>query len=175
MSDTNEDLQSFRLFFIIHTNPTMNLKRLLLNQQIMPMISSVISFIQATVCPQSIVRLFDDHFFSFLFFLVKDPSPIYNRIRDSGYETTSSSIDHQQHCFDQSSPSNVSLSADGQMMTVTYFSPSSIPMHHDLSLSTSNTLSRTLTTFSPIPVINESSSSSGMINARLAEQEIIEV
>ena len=109
------------------------------------------------------------------FFFVKDPSPIYNRIRDSGYETTSSSIDHQQHCFDQSSPSNVSLSADGQMMTVTYFSPSSIPIHHDLSLSTSNTLSRTLTTFSPIPVINESSSSSGMINARLAEQEIIEV
>jgi hypothetical protein len=103
-----------------------------------------------------------------------------NRVRDSGYETTSSSIEQQQRNFlPPPSPSNVSLSPDGQLITVTYFS-SPIPSHHDSSLSSSlsssNTIPRTLKTFSQMPVATASGNeSSTMMNARLAEQEIIEV
>ncbi|CAF0868618.1 unnamed protein product [Adineta steineri] len=98
----------------------------------------------------------------------------YNRVRDSGYETTSSSIE-QQRCHLLQSPSNVSLSPDGQLITVTYFS-SSIPSQLEPSLSSSNTIPRTLKTFSQMPITNPSGNeSSTMMNARLAEQEIIEV
>ena len=88
-----------------------------------------------------------------------------NHVRDSGYETTSSNIIEQrrQSFLSPPSPSNVSLSPDGQLITVTYFS-SPIP--------SSNNLPRTLKTFSQMPVGNESST---MTNARLAEQEIIEI
>jgi len=97
-----------------------------------------------------------------------------NHVRDSGYETTSSSIEQQQRFHPPGSPSNVSLSPDGQLMTVTYFS------HHDSSLSSSlsssNTIPRTLKTFSQMPVTNAlGNESSTIMNARLAEQEIIEV
>jgi hypothetical protein len=107
-------------------------------------------------------------------------SSSYNRVRDSGYETTSSNIEQQQQQrFPPPSPSNVSLSPDGQLITVTYFS-SPIPSHPDSSLSSSlsssNTIPRTLKTFSQMPVTNASGNeSSTMMNARLAEQEIIEV
>ena len=112
------------------------------------------------------------------------PSPsFYNCIRDSGYETTSSSIERQR-CLPPSSPSNVSLSPDGQLITVTYFSSSSSssnPSHPDSCLSSSssssNTMSRTLRTFSSqMPAINATGNESvSMMSARLAEQEIIEV
>jgi hypothetical protein len=101
-------------------------------------------------------------------------SSSYNHVRDSGYETTSSSIEQQQRLILPPSSSNVSLSPDGQLITVTYFSHS-IPSHSD-SLSSSNTLPRTLKTFSQMPIINASGNeSSTLMNARLAEQEIIEV
>lgn len=104
-----------------------------------------------------------------------ESSPNYHHARDSGYETTSSSIE-QSRCLAPSSPSNVSLSADGQLITVTYFT-SSITSHADSSLSSSfsssNTMSRTLTTFSQIPSTKTESSPTNHI--RLAEQEIIEV
>ncbi|CAF4677321.1 unnamed protein product [Rotaria sp. Silwood1] len=102
-------------------------------------------------------------------------------VRDSGYETTSSSIEQQQQqqrLFSPPSPSNVSLSPDGQLITVTYFS-SPISSHLDSlssSLSSSNTIPRTLKTFSQMPVTNAvGNESSTMMNVRLAEQEIIEV
>jgi len=102
-------------------------------------------------------------------------SSSYNRVRDSGYETTSSSIEQQQRFLPPPSPSNVSLSPDGQLITVTYFS-SPIPSHPDSSLSSSNTIPRTLKTFSQMPLTNASGNeSSTRMNARLAEQEIIEV
>jgi hypothetical protein len=105
-------------------------------------------------------------------------SSSYNHVRDSGYETTSSSMEQQQRLLLPPSPSNVSLSPDGQLITVTYFS-SSIPSHPDSLLSSSsssNTLPRTLKTFSQMPVTNASGNeSSRLMNARLAEQEIIEV
>ncbi|CAF0976412.1 unnamed protein product [Rotaria sordida] len=99
-------------------------------------------------------------------------------VRDSGYETTSSSIEQQQQqhqrYFSPPSPSNVSLSPDGQLITVTYFS-SPISSHLD-SLSPSNNIPRTLKTFSQMPVTNASGNeSSATMNIRLAEQEIIEV
>lgn len=101
-----------------------------------------------------------------------------NRVRDSGYETTSSTIDQQQRFRSPPSPSNVSLSPDGQLITVTYYS-SPIPSRPDSlssSLSSSNTIPRTLKTFSQMPVTNASGNESSTItNARLAEQEIIEV
>jgi hypothetical protein len=105
-----------------------------------------------------------------------------NRVRDSGYETTSSTIDQQQQSqrfHRPASPSNVSLSPDGQLITVTYFS-SPISSHPDSSLSSSlsssNTIPRTLKTFSQMPVTNPSGNElSTIMNARLAEQEIIEV
>jgi hypothetical protein len=101
-----------------------------------------------------------------------------NRVRDSGYETTST-IEQQQRFHRPASPSNVSLSPDGQLITVTYFS-SPISSHPDSSLSSSlsssNTIPRTLKTFSQMPVTNLSGNeSSTIMNARLAEQEIIEV
>ena len=95
-------------------------------------------------------------------------------------------IDHHHHQQQQSqrfhrpaSPSNVSLSPDGQLITVTYFS-SPISSHPDSSLSSSlsssNTIPRTLKTFSQTPVTNPSGNElSTIMNARLAEQEIIEV
>jgi hypothetical protein len=102
------------------------------------------------------------------------PSSSYPHVRDSGYETASSNLD-QQRFPPPSSPSNVSLSPDGQLITVTYFS-SPISSHLDSSLSSSNTLSRTLRTFSQMPTKNMSGNqSSTLMNARLAEQEIIEV
>jgi hypothetical protein len=63
---------------------------------------------------------------------------------------------------------STNLSSDGQLMTVTYFtSPTST--HPD-------TLSRTLKTFSHMPMTNSSGNeSSTMMIARLAEQEVIEV
>ncbi|CAF4121358.1 unnamed protein product, partial [Rotaria magnacalcarata] len=106
-------------------------------------------------------------------------SSSYNRVRDSGYETTSSIEQQQrQHFASPSSPSNVSLSPDGQTITVTYFS-SPIPCHSDSlssSLSSSNTITRTLKTFCQMPVtIASGNESSTMMNACLAEQEIIEL
>jgi hypothetical protein len=96
-----------------------------------------------------------------------------NRVRDSGYDTTSSNIEQQRFLPPPSSPSNVSLSPDGQFITVTYFS-SPIPSHPDSS--SSNTIPRTLKTFSQMPVTNAlGNDSSTMMNACLAEQEIIEV
>jgi hypothetical protein len=114
-----------------------------------------------------------------LFLEHSSSSSTYNRVRDSGYETTSSSIEQQQRFLPPSSPSNVSLSPDGQLITVTYFS-SPIPSHPDSSLSSSlsssNTIPRTLKTFAQMPATNASSNeSSTMMNARLAEQEIVEV
>jgi len=95
-----------------------------------------------------------------------------NRVRDSGYDTTTSNIE-QQRFLPPASPSNVSLSPDGQFITVTYFS-SPIPSHLDSS--SSNTIPRTLKTFSQMPVTNAlGNDSSTMMNACLAEQEIIEV
>jgi hypothetical protein len=86
-------------------------------------------------------------------------------MRDSGYETTSSNINQQRFLS-----SNVNISPDRQLITVNYY-PTSI--HPNSSLSSSNTVSRTLKTFS-------STNSSGnvastMMSPRLAEQEIIEV
>ncbi|CAF4662930.1 unnamed protein product [Rotaria socialis] len=110
-------------------------------------------------------------------------SSSYNRVRDSGYETISSIEQQQQqqqhqHCASPSSPSNVSLSPDGQTITVTYFS-SPLPCHSDSlssSLSCSNTIPRTLKTFCQMPVtIASGNESSTMMNACLAEQEIIEL
>ncbi|CAF4447745.1 unnamed protein product, partial [Rotaria magnacalcarata] len=106
-------------------------------------------------------------------------SSSYNRVRDSGYETTSSIEQQQrQHFASPSSPSNVSLSPDGQTITVTYFS-SPIPCHSDSlssSLSSSNTITRTLKTFCQMPVtIASGNESSTMMNACLAEQEIVEL
>ncbi|CAF3758778.1 unnamed protein product [Rotaria socialis] len=104
-------------------------------------------------------------------------STSYPHMRDSGYETTSSNLDRQRF-LSPASPSDVSLSTDDQLINVTYFS-SSIPIQHDLSLSSSNTISRTLKTFAHVPTANitgnESFSSSTMMSARLAEQEVIEV
>ncbi len=117
----------------------------------------------------------------FIFIEHSSSSSSSNRVRDSGYDTTSSSIEQQQQkkYLRPASPSNVSLSPDGQLITVTYFS-SPIPSHHDSSLSSSlsssNTIPRTLKTFSQMPVSNASGNeSSTMMNVRLAEQEIIEV
>lgn len=96
-------------------------------------------------------------------------------IRDSGYETTSSNLEQQQRFHRPLSPSNVSLSPDGQLITVTYFS-SPIPSHADSSLSSSTTIPRTLKTFSQMPVTNPSGHELSLaINTHLAEQEIIEV
>lgn len=100
-----------------------------------------------------------------------------NHIRDSGYETTSSHLDQQQQQRFQRaiSPSNVSLSPDGHLITVTYFS-SPIPLPPDSSLSTSTTIPRTLKTFSQMPVTHPSGNElSPAMNTHLAEQEIIEV
>ncbi|CAF1202853.1 unnamed protein product [Rotaria sordida] len=98
----------------------------------------------------------------------------YPHVRDSGYETTSSNID-QQRFLSPTNPSNVSSSTDNQLITITYFS-SSIPTHHDLSLSSPNTVSQTLKTFAHMPTANiTGNESSTMMIARLAEQEIIEV
>ncbi|CAF4077286.1 unnamed protein product, partial [Rotaria magnacalcarata] len=104
-------------------------------------------------------------------------STSYPHMRDSGYETTSSNLDRQRF-LSPASPSDISLSTDDQLINVTHFS-SSIPIQHDLSLSSSNTISRTLKTFAHMPTANitgnESFSSSTMTTARLAEQEVIEV
>jgi len=101
-------------------------------------------------------------------------SSSYPHILDNGYETISSNI-NQQRFLPPISSSNVSHLSDGQLMTVNYFS-SSIPIHLDSSLSTSNTISRTLTTFSHSPTANNSGNElSTMTIARLAEQEVIEV
>ncbi len=89
------------------------------------------------------------------------PSSSYPHVRDSDYETTSSNIDPQRF------RSPTSPSPDGQFINVTY---------PDASLSTSNTISRTLRTFSYLPTRNGSGNeSSTRIIARLAEQEVIEV
>ena len=104
-----------------------------------------------------------------MLFLEDSSSSSYSRIRDSGYETTSSSIEQkQQQLLSPPSPSNVSLSPDGQLITVTYIS-SPISSYHD-SLSPSNTIPRTLKTFSQMPALSNESST--IINA---EQEIIDV
>jgi hypothetical protein len=113
-----------------------------------------------------------------------DRTLFYYHTRDSGYETTTSSFLEQQQqqparSLPTSSPSNVSLSPDGQMMTVTYFCPS-IRSHAESSLSSSlsssNTIPRTLTTFSQMPSTTLTGHEpSHVINARLAEQEMIEV
>ncbi|CAF2940850.1 unnamed protein product [Rotaria sp. Silwood2] len=98
----------------------------------------------------------------------------YPHVRDSGYETTSSNIDQQRFLL-PASPTNVSSSTDNQLIAVTYFS-SSIPTHQDLSLSSPNSVSRTLKTFAHMPTANiTGNESSTMMMARLAEQEIIEV
>jgi hypothetical protein len=56
-------------------------------------------------------------------------------------------------------------------MNVAYFSS-----HPDSALTSSNTLSRTLKTFSHMPMTNGTGNeSSTMMIARLAEQEVIEV
>ncbi|CAF4908395.1 unnamed protein product, partial [Rotaria sp. Silwood2] len=73
----------------------------------------------------------------------------YPHVRDSGYETTSSNIDQQRFLL-PASPTNVSSSTDNQLIAVTYFS-SSIPTHQDLSLSSPNSVSRTLKTFAHMP------------------------
>ena len=100
-----------------------------------------------------------------------------NHIRDSGYETTSSNLEQQQQqrFHRPLGPSNVSLSPDGQLITVTYFS-SPIPSHHDSSLSPPTIIPRTLKTFSQMPVTNPPGNELSLaINTHLAEQEIIEV
>jgi hypothetical protein len=152
----------------------MSSRHSLSNPVTMPMISSVIFFIQAKVSNSPV-----DRAHARISSQILESSSPYDRVRDSGYETTSSSTERQRFLA-PSSPSNVSLSPDGQFITVTYFT-SSIPSHPDTSLSSSfsssNTIPRTLTTFSQLPSNNATGndSSSMMINPRLAEQEIIEV
>ena len=102
------------------------------------------------------------------------PPTSYSYIRDSGYETTSSNVD-QQRLISPSSPSKISLSIDDPLLSVVYYS-SPVPAHSNLSSSLMNTTSRTLKTFSHMPMINISGNeSSKMMIAQLAEQEIIEV
>ncbi|CAF3630949.1 unnamed protein product [Rotaria sp. Silwood1] len=102
------------------------------------------------------------------------PTLSYPHIHDSGYETTSSNIDQQRFLL-PGSPSNVSSSTDNQLIAVTYYSSLS-STHQDLSLSSPNTVSRTLKTFTHMPTMNiTGNESSTMKIARLAEQEIIEV
>ncbi|CAF1109800.1 unnamed protein product [Adineta steineri] len=98
-------------------------------------------------------------------------SSSYPHNLSNDYESTSLNID-QQRFLPFTNPSNVNLSSDGQLMTVTYFSSSSTSTQPDSSLSSLNTTTRTLKTFSSISTANESSS---MMRPRLAEQEVIEV
>jgi len=93
---------------------------------------------------------------------------LYPHVRDSGYETTSSNID-QQRLRSSINPLTVNLSPNRQLRTVNYYS-TPISNHRDSSIS------RTLTTFSYIPITNSSGNElSTMTTARLAEQEVIEV
>ena len=154
----------------------MSSRHSLSNPVTMPMISSAIFFIQAKVGDALVIK----HTHTRIDFQCLESSSPYDRVRDSGYETTSSTTERQRFLA-PSSPSNVSLSPDGQFITVTYFSTSIPSSHPDTSLSSSfsssNTIPRTLSTFSQMPSNNATGndSSSMMINPRLAEQEIIEV
>ena len=101
----------------------------------------------------------------------------YPHMRDSGYETTSSNIDHLQQCrflSSTSSPSNISLSTDGQVMTVSYLSSPTPCQSDEASCVSSTNLSRTLKTFAHLSRLEAADSQSSRM-ARLAEQETIEV
>ena len=88
-------------------------------------------------------------------------------IRESVYETPSN-LDQQELFARRHSSSHYNRPSNGQLNKA---------MHPDSSTSSlSNTISRTLKTFSQVPMINGSGNeSSNITSIRLAEQEIIDV
>jgi hypothetical protein len=89
---------------------------------------------------------------------VLSSSKYYPHIRDNDYETPfSSNIDQQRFH---------SLTNDNRLYLLTY--PES-------SLSSTNTISRTLKTFSHVPTMNGGGGNESSTIVRLAEQEVIEV
>ncbi|CAF0721303.1 unnamed protein product [Adineta ricciae] len=85
------------------------------------------------------------------------------------YESTSINLD-QSRLISSENPSNVSLSPDGQLITVTHLS-SPMPTESVSTSASSSLISRTLKTFSN----GTSNASSKPVVPRLAEQEVIEV
>ena len=85
------------------------------------------------------------------------------------YESTSINLD-QSRLIASENPSNVSLSPDGQLITVTHLS-SPMSTESDSTLASSSLISRTLKTFSN----GTSNASIKPVVPRLAEQEVIEV
>lgn len=99
------------------------------------------------------------------------PPTSYPALLNNDYESTPTNME-QSRFLPSDNPSNVSLSSDGQLITVTYFSSP----EPDSVLSSTTTLSRTLKTFSYNPTGNgPTGESSKSVVPRLAEHEVIEV